>query len=81
MFFLCSGKQNVLRQVKPMSCVSRQTEVPGGSPEHSDTAAPGITWDGCAWEEGGRIPRSSGQGESSTRCNLSSRSSEDVCEC
>lgn len=58
MFSPCSGKQNVLRQVKPASCVSRQTdrqtEVPGGSPEHRDTAAPGITWGGCAWEECGR---------------------------
>lgn len=55
MFFLCSGKQNVLKEVKPLSCVSRQTEVPGGSPEHSDPrTAPGITWGGSAWEEGGR---------------------------
>lgn len=52
MFFLCSGKQSVLRQVKPVSCVSRQTDRGAwGSPEHSDTAAPGITWGGGAWEE------------------------------
>lgn len=84
MFFPCSGKQNVLRQVKPVSCVSRQTEVPGDSPEHRDTAAPGITWGGSAWEECGRRnldPQEVGWGGSSTRCNLNSRSSEGVCEC
>lgn len=51
MFFLCSSKQNVLRQVKPMGCVSRHTEMPGASPgEHRNTAAPGITRGDCAWE-------------------------------
>lgn len=43
MFFPCSDKKNVLRQVKPVSCASRQRELPGDSPEHRGTAAPGIS--------------------------------------